>query len=404
MLLSWDDGTVDGPVREQFLREIDNRLSGKVLDAKVRSLRARSAINELFLCDGLALPAIVLEWERQTVLQPGFGGYATFGRWYHALEEALRLSAQPETAPTKTRDLYLLNVVRDWTRFYVGTMMAVGAAPRLGIEDWRLPNIEIDALKLVEPSDVPATLQDIQSAVDVVVEFLSTRGIDVPDAPRVNPLHALLLTQDLEKHIKYSHLIIDILSNNYLRQDVAEHIIPQRLPKQDSAPIEEQVAQFRRNFATILDDVLIGQRYVINSYVTPRLVLRPFDEETGPIGETVLRKEFKDSLATYLKKVESGRSYIIRRGPTVGELAVALPQASAVLAEPPAPSLVAERVRQHRESQQNEKRTRRRDGRAQERLAKLVGPDTAAKLRLVEGLTVEQVTEAIRLLVQSERK
>ena len=163
------------------------------------------------------------------------------------------------------------------------------------------------------------------------------------------------------------------------------------------------MVQFRADIAAILDDVLLGQRYTINARMTPRLTLRPLLEDPPEKATLILMDDFRRELFAVLKHINKGRCYVVQ--PEPGDTSNARgPVASALIADRPTREQIQRRRAQYAAERKLRTRERVRDIRERERLNKdPEAPLREAKLQAVEGLSVAQVKEAVRLLKRKNR-
>ena len=203
-LLQWLDGEGNRPNRERLLAQLEARLDEGDPSTKVVSLGPRSEFQSLFFCDGLWLPPAVLEWERLTLLSPGFGGFATHGQWFTVLAVALRMGTFPKAARNDERIRPVLDVTRACMRFYLGTMQSMSRPAELDFERRYVPVVSLDDIKGVLPANTSSLLTRARVTLRLVVSLLKARGIEVPD-PEAQPPARLRerSTRELTECISY---------------------------------------------------------------------------------------------------------------------------------------------------------------------------------------------------------
>lgn len=183
------------------------------------------------------------------------------------------------------------------------------------------------------------------------------------------------------------------------KPDITEerHQMP-RLP--ELAPVSDlivlQIKEFRTRIGSVLNDVEIGGKYLIQAHKKALAIIQPFDPAIHRQTVRVTRGSFAKESSRYLNRARQGELFGIfrtsecERDPRI------------VIERPPEDMLreptVEDRRRADRDRKRKfrqSKRDKNREKRKKERIAHL---EQNLKLKAIEGLSLVEVREAVRLL------
>lgn len=394
-ILVWR-GTLGNQNRQSMLAAIERALGDDTIN-RVPALTSEGDVSDLLRCDQKVLEGPVLEWLRQTLRSEGFGGYPSYGQWISVLRNAVAQGRTPQLAPEGTYPVELLRLGWSYAQLCLFTNARLRRERRLGHETiW--PRFQVsDALEVLS-SDRDDLAQRFARWNASASAFLSSQGIALPATLPATVKRDVLTRTALGEHIESASAHVSLINHKYLEQPESR-VSGREFPKIATEPVELQVAEFRARLFKVLDHVLMGQHYVISSHSTPKALLRPLTRAVPSRALSVFRKEFEADLAAHLNRVQAGTTLIVRsvkeQGPTPGA-------ANAVIAQPPPKRLVEER-RALTESQRKESgRARMRKVREHRRQAETEQQaEIEAKLQAIDGLSLQEVKEAVRLLKKS---
>ncbi len=377
-------GTLGNHRRKAMLAAIEREL-GDATEDGVHALTAEGDVHELLRCDGTTLDKAVLEWLRCTLSSDGFGGYPSYAQWVSVLQNARAEGREPHSAPEGLYPIELLRLAWSYAQLCLFTNARLRREKRLS-RDSVWPQYQAADARDVLSSDRDDLAQRFARWSASASTFLKSQGIDVPASQtrHRSPVKGDALTGSaLGENIEAASTLVALTNRKYLEQPDSG-VSDRELPNVVAEPL--------------LDHVLIGQQYIVSSHSTPKALLRPMTR--APSGaSSVLRKQFEADLATHLNEVQAGKTLIVRSAKESGPAPRHAARADAVIAQPPPKRLVDERRAQAEEQRKESGRARMRKVREHRRLTETEQQaEIDAKLQAIDGLSLEEVKEAVRLL------
>jgi PHD/YefM family antitoxin component YafN of YafNO toxin-antitoxin module len=150
---------------------------------------------------------------------------------------------------------------------------------------------------------------------------------------------------------------------------VRAHVVPAQAPRSTggAGTLEIQMTEFRERMAAVLDDVLDGKTYVLESHGAPKAVLTRHGRVAGSSAITISRSELKGKTAHYIDQASEGHLLLVQHEGSGDDGVLVAPPDAALVQRHETERLDKQRALKRRQA--SERRARERGERARPRSA-----------------------------------